>query len=252
MKIHFTVVIVAMLLFVSIAFPREQTVNANFSGYVVGDTDGKHIVLNLDITPLSETTCLTVRLKWNGNIFSLEHHNVSSDNANIKEFEDGIVLYFSQGAQKIELTLIPINSIPFEAPISMDVFTLPSPKDNTSAHLPSVSALHKEISLDSENSSDNIATVPQDIVLRQNLPNPFNSSTVLEYGIPQKSDVRLSIYDVMGREICNLINCEMNAGFYRASWNGKDSHGSSMSSGIYFVKLKVGDEMRTMKMQFLK
>ncbi len=252
MKIHLTVVIIAILLLVSIAFPREQTVNANFSGYVVGDTDGKHIVLSVDITPLLETTCLTVRLKWDGNIFSLENHNVSSDDANIKEFEDGIVFYFSRGTQKIELTLRPISSIPFDAPISMDVFTLPSPKDNASAHLPSVSALHREISLGSENSSDNIDIVPQDIVLRQNSPNPFNSSTVLEYGIPQKADVRFSIYDVMGREILNIVSGERDAGFYRVNWNGKDFQGNSVPSGIYFAKLEADHKTQIVKMQFLK
>ena len=73
---------------------------------------------------------------------------------------------------------------------------------------------------------------PQNFELKQNYPNPFNPNTEIRYYLSNKSYVNLDIFDIVGRKICALINCEQNAGEYKYNFNG-----SNLSSGIYLYRL---------------
>jgi photosystem II stability/assembly factor-like uncharacterized protein len=83
--------------------------------------------------------------------------------------------------------------------------------------------------------------------LEQNYPNPFNPSTDIRYSIPEKSLVSLKIFDVLGNEILNLINEEMEAGNYEIKFSG-----AGLSSGIYYYQIKAGEYIETKKMILLK
>jgi hypothetical protein len=80
--------------------------------------------------------------------------------------------------------------------------------------------------------------VPDNFILYQNYPNPFNPNTVISYKLKVKSDVVLKIYDILGREIVVLVNEVKNAGDYTVGWNGKNSTGLQVGSGVYFYQLK--------------
>jgi hypothetical protein len=77
----------------------------------------------------------------------------------------------------------------------------------------------------------------------KNYPNPFNPSTQLAYSLAEAGRVYLAIYDVLGREIANLANGEQKAGRYKVTWNAKRSFGFPVSSGIYFARLRVTNEL---------
>ena len=94
--------------------------------------------------------------------------------------------------------------------------------------------------------------LPQEFALNQNYPNPFNPTTNITYSIPEKSNVRLTIYDVLGKEVASLVNEEMASGTYKTTWNGKDSFGHKVSSGIYFYSIRAGNFVQTHKMMLLK
>lgn len=83
--------------------------------------------------------------------------------------------------------------------------------------------------------------------LDQNYPNPFNPSTTIEYTIPANSFVSLKIYDMLGREISEVIHKEQNAGHYITFWNA-----SNYSSGVYFYKLAAGNYSQIKKMILAK
>jgi len=83
--------------------------------------------------------------------------------------------------------------------------------------------------------------------LYQNYPNPFNPITIISYSIPKTSFVKLSIYDLLGREIKTLLNQEKLPGNYKVEFDA-----SSFSSGVYFSRLKVGDYSENKKMVLLK
>ena len=73
--------------------------------------------------------------------------------------------------------------------------------------------------------------------LYQNFPNPFNPTTVIKYELDKPGNVSLKIFDMLGREINTLVNEIQDEGFHFAVWNGKNSNGYKVSSGIYIYSL---------------
>ncbi len=90
--------------------------------------------------------------------------------------------------------------------------------------------------------------LPREFALLQNYPNPFNPATTIVYTLPEASQVVLSIYDVLGREIKTLVNNTLPAGRYQVTWDGTDQGGRPVSSGIYIYRLRAGHFTKTMKM----
>jgi hypothetical protein len=81
---------------------------------------------------------------------------------------------------------------------------------------------------------------PRAFMLNQNYPNPFNAQTTIDYFLPEKSQVRLDIYDILGREIGVIVNDKQKAGPHSVSFDA-----SALSSGIYFYRLKAGKYKQT-------
>lgn len=90
-------------------------------------------------------------------------------------------------------------------------------------------------------------TIPKLFNLYQNYPNPFNPVTQIKFDVPQVSIVKLTIYDILGREVEVLVNKELKAGTYNADWNA-----SSFASGVYFYEIKAGDYREVKKMMVVK
>jgi hypothetical protein len=100
--------------------------------------------------------------------------------------------------------------------------------------------------------NDNDLPMPEGIELNQNYPNPFNPSTTIKYSLPKKADIRLNIYDILGRHIVTLVNNTKSAGEYEIIWDGKDALGKPVSSGIYFYCLEADGVTESRKMILLK
>jgi hypothetical protein len=89
--------------------------------------------------------------------------------------------------------------------------------------------------------------IPVTFHLSQNYPNPFNPSTTIRYSLPQSGQVKLIVYDVLGRQVAALINEKQNAGVYDVPFNAV-----SLTSGVYFYRLNIGTYTDTKKMIRLK
>ena len=85
-----------------------------------------------------------------------------------------------------------------------------------------------------------------------NYPNPFNPNTKITYSIPSESDVELTIYNLKGQVVKNLVKEEQIPGHYEIIWNGRDSNKKTVSSGIYFYQLNCGKSSISKKMILLK
>lgn len=94
--------------------------------------------------------------------------------------------------------------------------------------------------------------IPSEYALHQNYPNPFNPETTIRYTLPERSDVSLKIYNLLGREITTLVYAQQNAGTKRISWDGRDRFGSEVSSGIYIYRLAAGKFVFARKMMVLR
>ena len=93
---------------------------------------------------------------------------------------------------------------------------------------------------------------PYKFTLSQNYPNPFNPITTFSYELPNVAQVRIIIYDVLGRKIKSLINTEQSAGFHSLRWDATNDIGESVAAGMYLYTIQAGEFRDTKKMILLK
>jgi hypothetical protein len=99
---------------------------------------------------------------------------------------------------------------------------------------------------------DETPQVPGASYLAQNFPNPFNPTTKIVFGLAAPADVSLRIYDAAGRLVRMLVEGARPAGNYSELWDGRDSGGRAVASGIYFYRLTAGAFTQTRKMALLR
>ena len=109
-----------------------------------------------------------------------------------------------------------------------------------------------QLSAFSVQTGDEAWHVPETSILYQNYPNPFNPVTTVKFEIPTKGHVSLVIYDVAGHLVRTVVNEERDAGRHKTAWDGKNSTGAAVASGIYFYRLVAGDFVQTKKMVLLR
>ena len=95
--------------------------------------------------------------------------------------------------------------------------------------------------------NDKTPDVPKVFALDQNYPNPFNPKTEIRYQVPGVSDVKIIVYDVLGREVAVLVNERKAAGHYEVAFDG-----SGLASGVYFYRMTAGDFVQTRKLTLIK
>jgi hypothetical protein len=96
------------------------------------------------------------------------------------------------------------------------------------------------------------SSLPGQFALHQNYPNPFNATTNIRYQVPADDHVRLKIFNTLGQEVRTLVDSRQVSGEYQIRWDGRNDHGSDVSTGIYFYSLRAGEFTDTRKMVLLK
>ena len=107
-------------------------------------------------------------------------------------------------------------------------------------------------STEEDGDEDTPPPAPPAYHLYQNAPNPFNPLTKIMFDLPRAVDVKLTIYNVRGERVATLIDRHMSAGRKTAIWDGKNSSGSAVASGIYFYRLSAGHFAQARKMVLLR
>jgi len=95
-------------------------------------------------------------------------------------------------------------------------------------------------------------TPPALLELAQNMPNPFNPATRIQFTAPATTPVRLTVHDVHGRLVATLVDRMMTEGRHEAVWRGRDDNGGQVASGVYLARLMCGGEQLTRKMVLAK
>jgi hypothetical protein len=116
---------------------------------------------------------------------------------------------------------------------------------------PEVKAIHPELDFALMGVPGGNA-LPTSYGVKQNFPNPFNPTTTIGYALPEAGDVRVSVFNVLGQEVRILADEHQEAGEHVVVWDGKDSFGSQVASGVYFYRAKLNDYSETRKMVLLK
>jgi hypothetical protein len=96
------------------------------------------------------------------------------------------------------------------------------------------------------------STLPEQYVLHQNYPNPFNPITTLRYELPEASYVNVTIYDILGNMVNNLVDANQSSGYKTIQWNATNNQGQPVSAGVYLYKIQAGNFVDTNKMILLK
>lgn len=100
--------------------------------------------------------------------------------------------------------------------------------------------------------SGSLTQAPEDFVLHNNYPNPFNPHTQIKFELPQPGYVSLKIYNMLGQEIKTLVNQTMDAGYHQVAWNGQNASGHVMPSGFYIYRLQADNFVDSKKMFLMK
>ena len=100
--------------------------------------------------------------------------------------------------------------------------------------------------------SSQAETVPNDFNVIQNNPNPFNPVTTLRYKLPRESFVNITIYNMLGNLVNNLVSQKQIAGYKSVQWNATNNQGQPVSAGVYFYTIQAGEYRQTKKMILLK
>ena len=98
----------------------------------------------------------------------------------------------------------------------------------------------------------NFDYIPTDYFLKQNYPNPFNPITTLRYELPEHTFVDITVYDMLGNVVNNLVNANQPSGYNSVQWNATNNQGQLVSAGVYLYSIEAGDFRQTKKMILLK
>jgi hypothetical protein len=94
--------------------------------------------------------------------------------------------------------------------------------------------------------------LPEEFVLHQNFPNPFNPTTTIAYTLSRASDVKVDIFNILGRRVGRIVDEFQKSGYHTVQWDGRDERGDEAASGVYFYRVSTGDKSQTRKMLLIK
>ena len=100
--------------------------------------------------------------------------------------------------------------------------------------------------------SETLSELPAEFHLLQNYPNPFNPQTTLRYDLPERSEVVLTIYDILGRQVRTLVQGVEEPGYRSVIWDGTNDLGQQVSAGVYLYQINAGAFTQIRKMVLLK
>jgi hypothetical protein len=205
---------------INFTFSSEDVVfNTQYGNMVMGQVDGEDGVS-------MENTIITIK-NQNG-------MTVSEGSVNASQ------MYMISGLEQGQLYLISATNDLYDT--IEEVFTSNA----------MMSVKNFQFSSNPLTADEDIDQVPARFVLAQNFPNPFNPVTTIRYELPDQNLVNISVYDMRGNLIKNLLKSTQSPGLKTVRWDATDSHGTMVSAGVYFYKIKAGSFIQTKKMILLK
>jgi len=189
----------------------------------------------------------TINIESPSDVYGIEMILESSDGSKLelKSLKEGIPVYYSQSNDQIKLGMVDINGKRFMAKGKNRIIEI-------DGKVEVVSILASDKNSQSIPFKSSSVIVPREYSLDQNYPNPFNPSTEIKFALPQASNVSLEIFNILGRRVTTLINDRLDAGYHSVTWDGINSKGQDVATGVYLYRLKAGDFVKSKKMLLLK
>jgi len=214
-----------------------------------------------------DTVAIPLRIEENTVMAGFEFHiNYNSEQVNFIEANSGLGdLTVGNHDNSIHIVWEDINHVittEEDKPVITMYFQVPesfedeSPIDITRAEVADAAGNPYQIEIKSgsiikSSEANEGATIPKEYSLEQNRPNPFNSMTAIELALPEASEYELDIYNIAG-QLVRSYSGNGEPGVVRIVWDGRNSGGNAVASGIYLYRAKVGSFSATKKMVLLK
>jgi flagellar hook assembly protein FlgD len=163
---------------------------------------------------------------------------------------DGWQLAWSADDKTGTIRVVALGSTPisYEGEIARLVFQL---NDETAAISMTGEAFVNENAV-TQLGDVNVVEVPTEFALGDNYPNPFNPTTTFTYSLPEASHVTIHVYDVTGRLVQTLVDGQKDAGRYDVKWDGQNSAGSLVASGLYLYRIEASTFTQVKTMMLVK
>jgi O-glycosyl hydrolase len=158
-----------------------------------------------------------------------------------------VFLFFFPSKAQNQTFVVKGNISASNTPISKASVTLVDKSDTTNQVF-TLTDVSGNYSLNVITSVESSESHPSEFALKQNYPNPFSSSTSISYELNKQTDVQLTIYDVLGREVKKFSVGNQNVGVYGVQWDARNNSGVKLASGVYFYTMQVGSKTLTKKM----
>ena len=209
-----------------------------------GSSWTSHIVNNPNTEIPSYVSVSSDTNRLDGGYFIYAYQKANGDSIVTKRGTPGNIL------NEVNSKVNEFKSSPFNSPV-VAIYRNGTEKYSALAYS-GLSALNwtSNVYFDSENlisSITNTSTIAENYKLEQNFPNPFNPTTTIKFSIPSSSFVKLSVFDIVGREVSTLVNEKLSAGSFEYNFNA-----SELPSGVYFYKLSTNDFSEVKRMMLVK
>jgi len=207
--------------------------------------EGEQVTIPLSVEDISGVTSFFTTLKYDSEILSI-------NNISLTELSNDMNLVFEENRDtgELHIALAGTEILNTEGEILEITFDVAEDIKGTNTIPISASQFNaNERDLSELTGSGEIIVngIPLKFVMLQNFPNPFNPSTSIKYQIPENdSRVSICVYNVKGQLVKTLIDEKQDAGFHNVIWNGTDSTGNNVSSGVYFYRME-SDKFSEMK-----
>jgi len=173
---------------------------------------------------------------------------VDPADVNMTTFDNGVDTVYSIGLNRV----VGDNKIVFLGFDPLSVNAVPYTWWGFSKQSPQTQSLYWFGAFNGTVGVDGVSNLPTEFSLSQNYPNPFNPTTNISFEIPSSSEVVVSVYNMLGQKVVDLVNGVHAPGVYNVTWNGLDANGKPVGSGLYIYHMSAGDYSATNKMLFLK
>jgi len=123
---------------------------------------------------------------------------------------------------------------------------------NTATDIHSVTVGGPAFSVSKTEEAVSLKSVPEELTLSNNYPNPFNPLTTIRFGLPKDRKVTLTIYSPTGERVATLVDGRLSAGYHQVQWDGTNASGTPVASGVYVYELKTGQQRLVKKMLLVR
>jgi len=190
---------------------------------------------------------------------SFDHQQVEVEEIRTSLRSQGMNLFYHTKSKKIKIGLLDIYNLSTLSPGKEPVVRIKLRKKVQAVNLSAVridqaiivDALAEELRIEIRPNRFT-ETLPTAFSLAQNYPNPFNPQTVIQYSLSEDCQVKISIYNILGQRVQVLVNEYQLAGHNSVVWEGKNSKGKNVASGVYFYRIQAGEFTQVKKMVIIK